>query len=674
MKKKIKFYIAVLLCVTFVLLSVAGMAMGCSKKTSKPTDLGNWTVISPDGGLKTDINLNGDGELTYSVKDGDVTAVLPSKLGFTIKQDDFRLFTVEGENTKRIKGSYENKSGKHKTVNYDCNELTLTLKNYDFYLDVIMRVYDDGYAFRYNIRSIDGAEKKIDVINEESEFYVPDGATLWAQPYVSINTKAELFAYENPYVRRNVNNVGNDKISMPMLYKVKGSETYSLISESELVGSGFYGSFLEVDESDIGTGKFKLVHNPASVAVYDYEISVPFSSPWRTGIVGDLKTVVESEMVEKLYDDTDYWKPEDYDTLTAEQKKTFDYDWVDISPSAWNWLKIGGNSTQKDYEMQKTYVDLAHDMGWKYTILDAGWDWSFDSAVFREFMNYADEKGIKVVVWCDSLSNFAYGNTNVLQSKLDYWASFGIDGIKIDFFDGQNALESPHRGEDKQTIAWYETIFQECAKRKMIVNVHGCNKPTGIRRKYPNVINYEGIKGNESLAIDSTTTVNSLFTRAIVGPTDFTPVVLPTKEGRLTVAHQVALAVLFESGSPSMADVAETYYYEMFNELFKSVPARHDDTVFLSGEPDDYYCAAIRSGEDWFVAAANSFDDKTLSIDLSFLNDGEYKLIKYTDADNANDRKVEIVKQDGGRVTKSNTLSVKMYENGGFVLHFKKIN
>lgn len=654
------------------LMCVFGLTVACSAQES-PADIGNWTVVSPDESIQVDIRLDGEGALTYSVHDGDVEVILPSELGFAIKQDDFRLFTVEGESERRITGSYENKSGKHKTVQYDCNEFTLTLKNYEYYLDVIMRAYDDGYAFRYNIRAIDESEKLIDVIAENSEFSIPAGSTVWTQAYVSINTAGEFFAYENPYVRRNVDNIDGEKISMPMLYKVKGSDVYSLITESELVGSGFYGSFLSETDDGSGTGKFGLVHNPASAAAYDYEISIPFSSPWRVGIVGDLKTVVESEMVEKLYDDVEYWKPDDYDTLTDEQKETFNYDWVDIGPAAWSWLKDGGNSTQNDYEMQKEYVDLAYDMGWSYTILDAGWNSSFDADVFRDFMAYADEKGIKVVVWCEALSDFAYGNTEVLKSKLDYWADFGIDGIKIDFFDGQLAVDSSHRGEDKQTIAWYETIFQECARRRMIVNCHGCNKPTGIRRKYPNVINYEGIKGNESMAIDSTTTVNSLFTRAVVGPTDFTPVVLPsTMHGRLTVAHQAALAVLFESGSPSMADVAETYYRDEFKELFMAVPARHNDTVFLSGEPDDYYCAAVRSGDDWFIAAVNSFDDKSVTVDFSFLDDGEYELVQYVDVANENERKTEIVKQTAANVTKDSSFEMNMYENGGFVLHLKK--
>ena len=125
------------------LMCVFGLTVACSAQGT-PADIGNWTVVSPDEGIQVDIRLDGEGALTYSVHDGDVEVILPSELGFAIKQDDFRLFTVEGESERRITGSYENKSGKHKTVQYDCNEFTLTLKNYEYYLDVIMRAYDDG--------------------------------------------------------------------------------------------------------------------------------------------------------------------------------------------------------------------------------------------------------------------------------------------------------------------------------------------------------------------------------------------------------------------------------------------------------------------------------------------------------------------------------------------------
>ena len=109
--------------------------------------------------------------------------------------------------------------------------------------------------------------------------------------------------------------------------------------------------------------------------------------------------------------------------------------------------------------------------------------------------------------------------------------------------------------------------MKECAKRKMVVNCHGSNKPTGERRIYPNVLNREGIKGNENKSVDAATIVNSMFTRMVVGPTDFTPTVDPLSKG-MTIGSQIACSVLYESGLPSMADHPQTYARADINELF----------------------------------------------------------------------------------------------------------
>ena len=291
-------------------------------------------------------------------------------------------------------------------------------------------------------------------------------------------------------------------------------------------------------------------------------------------------------------------------------------------------------------------------------------DAGFDAVQFQSFMDYAAQHNVKVIVWCNALSDFANGNADILRSKLEMWASYGVAGIKIDFFDGQNATNPKHQGEDIDTIKWYETIYQECAKRKMVVNAHGSNKPTGERRKYPNVINREGIYGNEFAAVDSTVTVNHLFTRAILGASDFTPVVNPRNEG-LTVAHQMALAVLFESVLPSMADFAEVYYDDTIMDFYKAIPSIRDEIVFLGGEPDYYYCAAIKAGDDWFVACVNSVSKSKVEIDFSFLGAGNYITDFYTDSE---DGVVKTQKE----ISSSSKESVNVERNSGFIYHIRK--
>lgn len=630
------------------------------------TDRGNWIVSSPDGSIKSEITMDYVGNLSYTVKKGDLTVVEKSALGFTIEEDDFRLLSFDGVSSQRVVGSYENITGKHETVTYDCNETVVTFKGWDFYFDVTMRAYDDGYAFRYGIRAVDGSEGTMTVVSENTEFALPANTTVWVMPFSGIKTGNgdNFYAYEGEYKYMRCDELAGTYISMPMLYRLKGSDTYSLITESGLIGSGYYGSFLKEADGNERTGILQTVQTPAGFIIDDNQISYPFTSPWRMGITGDLATVVESELVEKVYDDAEYWKPDDYDTLSAEEKKIYDYDWVEPGVAAWNWLIYLGVSSQQDYAMHQRYVDLAVEMGWKYVIVDGGWDSGLNVDGFIDFVKRANDRGVKILVWCNSFPSFGFGRKDILEQKLDMWQSWGVSGIKIDFFDGQNSENPKFYGEDTGTIEWYETIYQECAKRKMVVNCHGSNKPTGERRVYPNVINREAVLGNENKGISASQVVNQLFIRAVVGPTDFTPVVYPFTTS-MSMAQNMALAVLFESGSPSMADLETTYTQVQISEFYKSIPARHDDTKFLCGELDSYYVGAARSGENWFVGGVNAVIDTTVTVDFSFLDpDKTYEAEIFINDASDNNKVIRRVVD----ITGQSKEMIKMVRNGGFAI------
>lgn len=480
------FYI--LVCVALAITAgLATVACGTNNTPTEVKDQGNWTITSPDGTIVTSLTFDANNKIYYSVKKGNAEVVKKSELGFDIEEDDFNLIAVSGVKNKRVKGSYDNISGKSATVNYDCNETTVTFRAWKFYLDVTMRSYDDGYAFRYGIRAIDGSSGTMTVKEEKTQFALPDNTNMWVEEYVSINPKkGNFFAYEVPYDRRSAKGLNSDQyLAMPMLYRVGGTDVYSMVTESALIGSGFYGSYLKVPEGMDGSSVLQTVHTPAGAMLDDDKIDYPFTSPWRVGIAGDMKTVQESELVEKVYDDAEYWKPDDYNTLSDEEKAIYDYDWVENGLVAWSWLAYNGTRPQTDFSLHRQYVDLAANMGWKYVLLDGGWNAGLSDSTLRSFMDYANNAGVKVLVWCNALTDFGNGNPVILKSKLEKWASFGIAGIKIDFFDGQNADNPTHQGEDSETIKWYETIYQETAKLKMIVNCHGSNKPTASAEFIP---------------------------------------------------------------------------------------------------------------------------------------------------------------------------------------------
>ena len=164
--------------------------------TSKLGNTANWVTSSPDGKIKTEVVMDYAGNLNYTVKRGNVTVIEKSALGIDIVEDDLSLLTVKEVNTENVNGSYNNISGKNSLVDYDCTQTTITLKGWTFEYDLIVRSYDDGYAFRYNVRKCDGTSGTMIWNEEKTEFALPEGSTIWAQPYAAINTSGNFFAYE----------------------------------------------------------------------------------------------------------------------------------------------------------------------------------------------------------------------------------------------------------------------------------------------------------------------------------------------------------------------------------------------------------------------------------------------------------------------------------------------
>lgn len=691
MKRKISVIILTAIFAIAAMLGLTACDLGGGEDVVTPDEevtinnMGEWTTVSPDGTIDATVVQDAYGEITLSVKKGDDYVLRPSAIGLDIEEDDFGFLTFQRKATESASGSYDNISGKVAHVDYTYNQTTVTFKAWNFVLDVVVRCYDDGYALRYNVRKTDGSEGYMTVNTEKTAYTLPEESTIWGQKvkYSSTKNGLNFFSYEENYTKINADSlVSTDYYGYPVMYNVPDTDYYSLISESELIGSNFYGSVLKAPVGTEGEYILKTEHSPAGAKIDDNQVAYPFESPWRVGIIGDMKTVQESELIETVYysgeeDYTDlYWKPDNYDELSAEEQAIYDYDWVDADLGAWSWLANGGANSQYNYALHRDYLNLAVQMGWKYVVLDANWgvNQTSEHLVTKQFCQEANALGIKVLVWYDSLNNFGNGDIEVLKAKLDHCVSLGISGLKIDFFDGQRTSGQTHQGEDIETIQWYETIYQECAKRKMVVNCHGCNKPTGERVKYPNVINREAVKGNENKKIAASDTINLLFLRGVIGPSDFTPVVNPLS-ANLTYAHQLAMSVLFESGLPSMADLPEAYLGTNVQEFFTTLPALRDKTVYLGGRLDSHYMAAVKGGDYWYVGVANSIVEQDLTIDFSFLDDdGTYVAEIYADKQDA-----ETASENGKSlvistitVTKESKETFHILEKGGLAIRLYK--
>lgn len=249
----------------------------------------------------------------------------------------------------------------------------------------------------------------------------------------------------------------------------------------------------------------------------------------------------------------------------------------------------------------------------------------------------------------------------------------GAKGFKIDFFD---------RDDQKVTSSVYK-IAETAAKYRLLVDLHGMYKPDGIQRVYPNVLNFEGVKGleNAKWAPDDDVPrydVSIPFIRMLAGPMDYTPGAMrnankasfrpvnsnPMSQG--TRSHQLAMYVIFEAPIQMLADNPSAYRREQESTTFISkVPTVFDETVPLLGKVGEHVAIARRNADTWYVGAMTNWDARDLEIDLSFLPKGTYEAEIFKDGVNA-DRDAADYVRELVKVTSSDKIKVHLSSGGGW--------
>lgn len=74
-----------------------------------------------------------------------------------------------------------------------------------------------------------------------------------------------------------------------------------------------------------------------------------------------------------------------------------------------------------------------------------------------------------------------------LEGILDIYEKWGIKGIKVDFM----------QRSDQYMVNFYERVGKAAMDRKLLVDFHGSFKPSGLQKRYPNVMTFEGVLGLE---------------------------------------------------------------------------------------------------------------------------------------------------------------------------------
>jgi len=364
--------------------------------------------------------------------------------------------------------------------------------------------------------------------------------------------------------------------------------------------------------------------------------------------------------------------------LLAKPSQVQDTSWIKPGKVAWDWwnawnvygvdFKAGVNT-----QTYKYYVDFAAKYGIPYIILDEGW-YKLGNVLevvpelnMEELSAYAKEKNVGIILW-------VIWNTlgDQLEKALDQYAKWGVKGIKVDFM----------QRSDQLLINYFHKVSSETAKRKMLVDFHGDQKPATMTRTWPNLISTEGVRGMEwskwSAETDPDHDVTLPFTRMVLGPMDYTPGAMlnaqksnfrsignrPMSQG--TRCHQLAMYVVFESPLQMLSDSPSNYLREPeMMEFLAPVPTEWDETRVLDGKIAQYVAVARRNSKDWYIGAMTSWTPREMEIDFSFLPEGSFTMDAYQDGVNA-DRMGSDYKRVKIQVNRGTKLKIKLAPGGGW--------
>ena len=660
-----------------LMLALCSFAIAQAKPTQKQ-------ITSPDGTLKVTVTVADD--IRWSVEDNGKRIIAPSQIAMQIGQSEvwgekpsLRKATV-GKIDEVIPSPLYKKS----EVDNRCTTLTLAFKG-DYAIE--LRAYDNAAAYRF----VSTRKGDYTVKNEVSEWDFAEDNTVYGS-YVKFNRKGTGNAiekqyynsFENAYFVEPLKKMNPERLMfLPLLVEVDDKKV--CITESDLMSyPGMYlynsngdttleGNFAPYPDKVTQGGHNMLQGEVQTRKPYIAEVSGPRSFPWRICIVADNDAeLLDDDMVFRL----------------SQPNAIGDTSWIKPGKVAWDWWNDWGlygvdfepGINNRTYEY---YIDFAARNGIEYVILDEGWSVNKKADLMqvipeidvKHLCDYAKERGVGIVLWAGY-----WALNRDMEGVMKHYAEMGVKGFKIDFMDR----------DDQQMVDFYERAAVTAAKYKLMCDFHGAYKPCGLSRKYPNVVNYEGVNGLEqmkwsTIELDQVTyDVMIPFIRMVAGPMDYTQGAMvnaqkasyhasnsePMSQG--TRCRQLAMYVVFESPFNMLCDSPTNYEKEpVCTEFIAKIPTVWDETEALDGKVGEYCIIARRAGDVWYVGGMTNWDEREVEIDLSFLGEGNYAATEFVDGPNANKLGRDFLKKSI-EVKGGSKLKVKMAQGGGFAMKIEK--
>ena len=592
----------------------------------------NYTVNSPDGRLKVDINCT-SGKVYYSVSLNGKEFLKQSQLGLVTTVGDFsENLTPKDFKTEAIAFSYDSKVLKRSHIDVSATRAVLSLyQNNRPAIDLVFLLKNNDLAFKYVVYPQPNPKSPTEpfacaVINNEKSFFnFPDGTTTFLSPQMKGQTGWARTApsYEQPYFAddktgKNANGLG---FIFPALFHVPNG--WVLVSETG-VTSAYCASHITCEGGASYKVAFPLEEDYNGNGTSAPGIPLLGETPWRTISLGEtlapiVETTIPWDFVEPLY----------------APSKNYTY-----GAGTWSW--IIGFDESVNFQEQKRYIDFTADLGFVSQIVDNWWDTQITRDSIEILAKYAKQKGTSLCLWYNSngyWNDAPQGPKHIMNNiikrrrEMAWMQSIGIRGIKVDFL-----------GSDKQqTMQLYEDILADANDFGLEVIFHGATLPRGWEIMYPNFIGSEAVLASENLHFGDdfcrqesyNATLHPIIRNSVAamdyGGITFNNYFNSTNDTTMWGGHrvtsdvfQMAVAVLFLCPLNHTALYYNVLPKEQWKlDFVKQCPTLWDDIKFIDGYPGKYLIIARRSGSKWYIAAINAQKEplkRTLNLD--FINGG----------------------------------------------------
>lgn len=455
--------------------------------------------------------------------------------------------------------------------------------NSGYRLDIEVRAYDEGVAFRYFFPEHPKAVFH-KVTGDLTEYTFPEGTKAWTEQWAQA-----LFEY-----------LDIDAIKHP----VERALTLEL-------PDGTWAALADADVDDWCLTKYiasaEKKNTLTSVMYSPVDIVTYYATPWKIVMAADKpgELLEHNDIIRNLNPPCEI-------------------------PDAASWVKPGKIMRETTITTQGAIetIDFCAAHRIPYMLFD--WQWympctSHDGDATQvvskldmpRVIAYGKEKGVGIWVYVNQ-----HALMKQMRELFPLLREWGIAGVKSGFVQ-----YASHRW-----AVWVHDMVRLAAENHLLMNIHDEFRPSGFSRTYPNLLTQEGICGNEEFP-DATHNVTLPFTRMINGAADYT-ICYFDKRLKTTHAHQLAASLVFYSPLQTIFwyDKPSFYHGEPEMEWFENLQTVFDDTKVLDGAPGKNITLARRKEQEWFVAAMTNNEGSAEEVDLSFLDKGKtYLACIYTD-------------------------------------------